>query len=134
VMIIMRLNLILFVFLSCLPCYLWAANFCPLQIQTEQSIVPPKGWHLYKSIQPNRLKGAGFSVGSPSKGLTRKPQYSKENQFVLEKYFFGGSVDIWISCGYSNTSLALEKSIGKPKACTVQTNNLTGHVAIDCRY
>jgi hypothetical protein len=107
---------------------------CPASIPVQESLDLAKfdGWQTYDTSRkaPRNFFRVGFSQGSPDKLVffthtkTRTTKRAK-----IETYDFPAQAtgDIWLSCLYSDSALALTKKLtGRTERCEVTYDPKTG--------
>jgi len=105
-------------------------DMCPSSLPTRQSAVAvPAGWAAHVSDRESHLTGAGFSRGHPERLMILAPHESRSG---YNRFIFGGSDEIWISCGYNGTQVSLDRAIGHPSSCEVM--RLPATTQVSCSY
>jgi hypothetical protein len=113
---------------------------CPEQIQVEQRAVDlPPGLQAFESAARHDWVSVQFSDGSPEEQAWLAPDSTRHGgkSFTNAWRFTAAAPGIWLSCGYTGTSLVASFRLGDGvRACEVHYDgnfSPPAATAIDCR-
>jgi len=97
---------------------------CPEMISVqEKPDYLPEGWSSYSDDGPHRLMGIGFFFGNPKNKEELAPEkeyFKKTKLYSIWHFDRSNTKNIWISCTYSQTSIALIRHLNSSfHTCTI---------------